>query len=500
MLPLLNSVLSTLQTVFVNLEIALIGQQVLLTTVVTNAQLTLESLTGYVGIFLQIAVSLLTSNVGPLITNVVNLFTLVTSALGSLTGDLLSLLTSVTSSIGFLLIQLGNAANGGTANIDAIVLNLTNALIANVVQLFQRTVSVVASLQSESTDVTIDILQSAYALVVALITAVNLVAQIIAQAASILASLFITLAGTLFDFATYLGNALLSLANVVVIFTNGITQGTNQLNAVVTALNPIIQTLVSEVQPTIGAIAAGVPGPVGAGLSAASSLIANGFADIKTLINAVAAALGLIAPIIITAVTNIEYNNLYSIIRILVALASGTVNVSQASDLMGSQLNTLITGLSSTVTAIESAIATVGDAVATALTAALYGVIFINIPVLEAIYTIYYGLANAVNPTVDVIANIVNGAVATLTNNLPSYLNSIHEWLGYIVGGVLTGPLAPIDGLASALAGPYSTSNTIILNFARTVAIVDALDVASLATNIGDSLHEVFELLSGIYN
>lgn len=446
------------------------------------------TLTGFVLTPLTLAVTYLTNSVTPIITSIVNLNTPVTSALGSVVGDYLSLLATVTTSINALLAQLGIAATGGTPNIEVTIKTVTSSLIAGLVQLLQRASSSVSSLLVTGT--TLVLVQAAYALIIAQVSIINLVAQVAGQAAAILASLFPTVSTTLSQVATYLGSSLSALINIVNSIAQSVQLGSNGLITISPAVNTIVVNLNTAVQPLIGNVAGSVPGPKGGALSAAASVLADAISGVNTLVSAVSGPLGPLGAIVVDSVINVE-NTLQNIINVLTALAAGTLNAAQATAIFGILLNSVISDLSTILRVIGQSIKTVGDNVANVLKYAVKSVG-------PLVFDTVRGLANATvafsSTSDDLIPSVVNQTVTTLTANLQVDLNNINKLVNLIVGGMPTGELAPMVGSAAESSVYLQAADRAFSTFISTVVAREAIDVLNFAAYIVILIKAAFKL------
>lgn len=446
------------------------------------------TLTGFVLTPLTLAVTYLTNSVTPIITSIVNLNTPVTSALGNVVGDYLSLLATVTTSINALLAQLGIAATGGTPNIEVTIKTVTSSLIAGLVQLLQRASSSVSSLLVTGT--TLVLVQAAYALIIAQVSIINLVAQVAGQAAAILASLFPTVSTTLSQVATYLGSSLSALINIVNSIAQSVQLGSNGLITISPAVNTIVANLNTAVQPLIGNVAGSVPGPKGGALSAAASVLADAISGVNTLVSAVSGPLGPLGAIVVDSVINVE-NTLQNIINVLTALAAGTLNAAQATAIFGILLNSVISDLSTILRVIGQSIKTVGDNVANVLKYAVKSVG-------PLVFDTVRGLAKATvafsSTSDDLIPSVVNQTVTTLTANLQVDLNNINKLVNLIVGGMPTGELAPVVGSAAESSVYLQAADRAFSTFISTVVAREAIDVLNFAAYIVILIKAAFKL------
>lgn len=213
-------------------------------------------------------------------------------------------------------------------------------------------------------------------------------------------------------------------------------------------------------------------------LSTASRLYTSIFTAVKDLIDSVIAAKS-VAPLVISEVVDIQ-NNLDGIFDVFDQLVSGA-GFEVASNLMVLQLLDLNENLVTAVSTFGTGVSIGGDGVATVLTTAIYEVLDLTSHILDAVQGIFVDLENSDQPVSDLVDKSILPLITYLENNL-TYIVEMRQ---NIIGGVPTGPIAPVYGLAAALTTPYQKAALIFAsilpsNEADTLSfmIIGAIDAA----------------------
>lgn len=474
-----SNLLNSISTALLNLEIYTIFSSGLLANTAGAAQVTLVTLTGSVLTPLPLAVSYLTSSATRLITQIVTLVTPVTSALGSLAGDYLSLLATVTTGTNTLLAQLAIGVTGGTPNSNVTINVATSSLAASLVQLLQSAASSVTALTTGNIAVTNTNSRAIYALVIAQIPTINLVAQVVGQASAILASLFPELSQTLSELADSLATSLLGFNNIIAEIAQAVQQGTNALNPVSTSLNTNVATLAASTQALVGTVPVANPGPKGGVISAGSSILTDAIAGVTTLITAVSGPLGPLAPIVLDALNSLG-STLQIVINTLTAIVAGILEAQQASNIFGILLNSIVSDFSTYISATSQSTGIVGDPVANVLYSSLFAVA----PLISDTLNCMLNVTMVIFSDGDGITSAVNEMISTLTDNLQIDLKNINALVSLIVGGMPTGKLAPIAGSATTSTTFLQSANEAVNGLLITSVLSEPSDVVDKASSI----------------
>lgn len=226
-------------------------------------------------------------------------------------------------------------------------------------------------------------------------------------------------------------------------------------------------------------------------LSEVSADITAAFSGLKTLVNDVNASKD-IADRVNGAFDRGE-SNLEAIISVFAQLVDGTLTntLDEASILMGNNLMDLLNGLSFISQDISFAISIGGDGVAPVVTAAFYSFIEIHRTVLTVVHNVF----KVIDGSFDVdYVDTLEHPTRYMAVSVQTEIDSINTAIGYIVGGEPTGPLTPVDGLASALRRPFENASYFFFMLS-TSFVGTAISNSRFALNLSNTLYDTLNSL-----